>query len=508
MLLHHDKSGFLKVIDPFRVLERIQFTILLNLLSIFSLLKRKAETMKRLLCLLLLTCFPVAVFAAANFPFPQNVNYPYGIVPTNVDADKVQEAYEEFMKLYEEQGNLARIKHDNLSNSVSEGIAYGMLITVYMDNEKNNTQAKFDKLWAYYNNFLDPKGLMNWKINGFSSVPFDGMNSATDAELDAAFALMQAYKQWGDEKYFNDAKSLIAKIAKEEVNENGYLKPGDSWDTEKNISYFSTAALTLFKQASDFDWDKVIANSYSLIKKAQNANTGLIPNWCDEQGNPSGGNRGHYTYDATRTPWRLAWAYSWYGHPEAKETCDKIASWISSKTGNDPEKIVDGYQLNGEETSKYNNATFVGPFACAGMVDSKHQEWVDKCFDHLCNLEEKVYYQVSIKILTLLYLSGNMPDFWNMTNVRPEGSTRFAHNQQPFSFNVSSGRKLHFSIPVAGNVAVSVYNPGGQRVSTAVNRFFGVGSHSIPLPSMATGTYILKIRIPGNEFSRQISIVR
>ena len=103
---------------------------------------------------------------------------------------------------------------------------------------------------------------MNWNISGFSQPTSDGRNSATDAELDAAVALMQAYKQWGDEKYLNDAKTLISKIAAEEVNANGYLKPGDSWDTEKNISYFSTAALTLFKQVSDFDW---ISHSQSIF---------------------------------------------------------------------------------------------------------------------------------------------------------------------------------------------------------------------------------------------------
>ncbi len=468
--------------------------------------------MKRLLCLLLLVYMPAVILSAPKYPFPQNANYRYGISPTNVNAQKVQEAFDNFMELYEEQGELARIKHDNLNNTVSEGIGYGMLILVYMDNQKNNTQTKFDKIWAYYNKFLDQKGLMNWKINGFSQVASDGKNSATDAELDAAVALMQAYKQWGDEKYLNDAKALIAKIAKEEVNLNGYLKPGDSWDTEKNISYFSTAALQLFKHVSDFDWDKVISNSYNLIKKAQNASTGLVPNWCDEQGNPSSSpfdnSRGNYTYDATRTPWRLAWAYSWYGHPEAKEICGKIASWISSKTINDPEKVVDGYKLDGTETSKYNNATFVGPFGCAGMVDPTHQEWVDKCFEHLCNIEESVYYQISIKILTLLYLSGNMPDFWSVTDVKQEGPARLANNRQSFCFDLTSDQKLHFSIPNAGNITISVYNVNGQILSAPVNRFFKEGSHSLSLPSMVTGTYIIKIRTPDNQLSRQVSIVR
>jgi hypothetical protein len=143
----------------------------------------------------------------------------------------------------------------------------------------------------------------------------------------------------------------------------------------------------------------------------------LVPNWCNENGDPIAPtsydqNRGNYTYDATRTPWRVAWAHSWYGHQDAKDICTKIASWISTKTANKPDSIVDGYKLDGTETGGYNNATFVGPFACAGMVDAAHQEWLDKSFAHLAAMPEKVYYQVSLKILTLLYLSGNMPDFW------------------------------------------------------------------------------------------------
>ncbi len=468
--------------------------------------------MKQLLCLIALAFFPLTIHAAAKFPFPQNAKYPFGILPSSVDANKVQEAYEEFMELYEEQNNLARIKHDNLQNTVSEGIGYGMLILVYMDNSQNNTQAKFDKLWAYYNNFLDTKGLMNWKISGFSQATNDGKNSATDAELDVAVSLMQAYKQWGDEKYLKDAKELIAKIAKEEVNLSGYLKPGDSWDSEKNISYFSTAALELFKHASDYDWEKVINNSYSLISKAQNATTGLVPNWCSEQGNPSSSqfdnNRGNYTYDATRTPWRLAWAYSWYGHSAAKQTCSKIASWISSKTANDPEEIVDGYKLDGTETSQYNNSSFVGPFGCAGMVDPTHQTWVDNCFNHLSTIKEDKYYQISLKIITLLYLSGNMPDFWSATNIKPEGSLQSAHNRQSLHLNLSSNQKLHITTPYAGNVNISVYNINGQFLRTAANLFLTKGSHSISLPSLVPGTYVFKMQIQGNELCKQISVVR
>ena len=111
------------------------------------------------------------------------------------------------MKLYDESpdGSMARIKWDTEKYTVSEGIGYGMMILAYMDNAANNTQAKFDKLWKYYNNFLDPKGLMNWKIEGYTGpTGFNDKNSATDAELDVAVGLMAAYKQWGDQKYLEE----------------------------------------------------------------------------------------------------------------------------------------------------------------------------------------------------------------------------------------------------------------------------------------------------------------
>lgn len=366
--------------------------------------------MRHLLCLIALIA-PLYLSATPNFPFPQKATYEYGIMPADIDHDKVQAAFEDFMKLYTEEGDLARIKHDSPENTVSEGIAYGMLVMVYMDNEENNTQSKFDKLWNYYNNFLDPNGLMNWKINGFSAAANFG--AATDAEIDAAVALLQAYKQWGDEKYLNDAKSLIGKMAEHEVNENGFLKPGDSWDNKKNPSYFSTAALEMFKEVSDFDWANVLVKAYELLKKSQNPTTGLIPDWCSEDGTAVDGEK--FYYDAARAPWRIAWAHSWFGHQDAKDICTKMASWITTKTGGDPSKVTTGYQLDGTAMDEWHNATFVGPFVCAGTVDASHQEWVDNGYSYLADMEEDVYFQVSIKMLTVLYLSGNMPNLWTHT---------------------------------------------------------------------------------------------
>ncbi|MBN1757010.1 MAG: hypothetical protein JW863_01750 [Chitinispirillaceae bacterium] len=367
--------------------------------------------MRIIASLIVLTC-SVSLIAAPQYPFPQNVSYTYGIVPSSIKSDRVQAAYKDFIdRFYEESPDksMARIRWDNAAQTVSEGIGYGMLIMVYMDNATNNTKDKFDKLWKYYNSFLNGNGLMNWKIDGFNNV--SGMNAATDAEVDVAVALLQANKQWGDQKYLDDARALIDKIWNHEVNGNGYLKPGDSWDTKKNPSYFSTAALESFKQAGSQDWGKVIGNSYSLIKKVQHQTTGLIPDWCQEDGSTGDG----YHYDAARTPWRMAWGYLWYGHDDAKEICSKLADWLMTSTGGNAASVVDGYNLDGSKTSEWLTSTFLGAFACAGMVDARHQTWLDNAYrvqDSLIDVQES-YFNTSLKVIYLLLLSGNMPDFWN-----------------------------------------------------------------------------------------------
>jgi len=368
--------------------------------------------MRGIICLIVLT-LRFSVYTAPNFPFPHNVDYAYGIKPSSINIDRIQSTYEEYItRFYEESPDksMARIRWDTPAQTVSEGIGYGMLFMVYMDNAVNNTQEKFDRLWKYYNSFLNSNGLMNWKIEGFNNVV--GMNAATDAEMDVAAALLQAYKQWNDQKYLNDARSLIDKIWNKEVNANGYLKPGDTWDSKKNPSYFSTAALESFKHAGSQDWDKVIANSYALIKKVRNPTSGLVPDWCQENGGSTGD---VYYYDAARTPWRMAWGYLWYGHDDAKEICSTIAGWIASSTGGNASSVGDRYELDGTKTSSELTSTFLGGFACAGMVDAAHQEWLDNAYEvqeSMVDVEEK-YFGSSLKLMHLLLLSGNMPDLWN-----------------------------------------------------------------------------------------------
>ncbi len=356
------------------------------------------------------------VYSGAKYPFPQYKSYKFGIKSAIKDSVKIQKAYKTFHdNYYDESGSYARIKWDEPDFTVSEGIGYGMLIMVYMDNALNNTQSKFDKLWAYYKKWANNNGLMHWKIRGFNSI--DQQNAATDAELDVALALLMAYKQWGDAKYNTEAKDLIKKIWQHEVNGNKYLKPGDVWDDKKNPSYFCTAALELFKEVDNNDWTTVITNSYKLLKSCRDSSTGLVPDWCSEQGNMI---EDKYSYDATRTPWRMAIAYVWFGHSDAKDVAGKMAQWIKTSTSGKPLNVKDGYKLNGTATGQYCIPAYLGPFTNAAMVDATHEQWLTDGYNMLRTFSaDDNYYNECLQVLTQLLATGCMPNFYDMQNSGP-----------------------------------------------------------------------------------------
>jgi Endoglucanase Y len=374
---------------------------------------------KALFCSVFALLISQSIFAAAKFPFPQDQTYGNNAIkPAGADHNAVQAAYTVWLNNYYEEGSgMARIKWDDPTLTVSEGIGYGMLVFVYMDNTVNNTQGKFDKLWAYYKAHLDNNGtgLMNWKVQGFTTNT-PGTGGATDGDIDVAFALCLAYYQWGDASYKTDATTQLGKIWSSEVSGN-MLKPGDSFTDPQNPSYYITAGLDMFNKIK-FDnnaWGTVATNCYSLLSKAANSTTGLVPDWCDASGTAN--SRGlTYTFDAARVPWRMGLAYCWYGDASAKTIAGNMNTWIKSSTGGDPSKIMSGYNLNGTQIAgtagSYNLPTYIGPFACAAMVDASNQTWLNACYTRLCTfIDNDNYYNQCLKVLSLLLLTGNCLDF-------------------------------------------------------------------------------------------------
>ncbi|MEO1451883.1 MAG: glycosyl hydrolase family 8, partial [Bacteroidota bacterium] len=295
--------------------------------------------------------------------------YPYGIMPTNANNADVLALYTSWKSTYVSAcaNGRYRVEFDNPSETVSEGIAYGMLASVYADD-----QAIFDGLWLYYQDNVNGNGVMNWKINGCSGAT--GFNGATDAELDAAMALIVAYYKWGNGtiNYQNAATALIQAIKTHEVEAvTRVLKPGDAFGGSSitNISYYSPGyyrAYGAFTNDSLF-WAEVATKAYDVINDNLSVNSavgGLVSDWCTSTGAHSNAASGYqfggtrYLYDAARTPWRIALDHSWYGSSESAAYLALVNDFVNNTVGG-LANVRDGYLQDGTVTGSFNNATFV-----------------------------------------------------------------------------------------------------------------------------------------------------
>jgi endo-1,4-beta-D-glucanase Y len=376
----------------------------------------------------------------ARFPFPRNHFSSNCSYPSNASNDHARAAYAKWkadLVTRDGAGGFARVVRpdtpDGLPNStVSEGIAYGMILAVMMDD-----QPLFDDLWRYAQLWATSTGLMSWYIDptGTQACPGvdGGCGAATDSDEDMAWALVMADRQWGgkgalDEDYLAYAKRHIDAIWKNEVEPYApyVLKPGDRWGGSNvtNPSYFAPAYYRLFAEVSgNANWLKVIDSSYDIIQKSLNdtngnTNNGLVPAWCDARGTPrppDPGDATHYQYDAARVPFRIGQDYCWYGEPRAKAYLDKISAFFAAQGA---DNIFDGYALDGtpqpeaaQEPSR--SAVFVGSAGVGAMSSPDHRSFVTGTVDKVATLELLVrsrYYNESWTALSLLMMSGNLTE--------------------------------------------------------------------------------------------------
>jgi len=349
----------------------------------------------------------------AKYPFPQGHASTFCKFP-NYNTDKVQKAYTNWKTKFFVGGKV--IRPENNGDTVSEGIAYGMLIGVYM-----NDQPMFDTLWKFAQSASkDSNGFMNWNLSGNGG-------GATDADEDMAYALLQAGVQWGG-TYNADAVKLIDMIFQHEVESGGVLKPGDNFggSSQTNPSYLAPSYYRAFAKANPGNssgWMAVIDKSYAMLAGATGAN-GLVPNWSNAQGQgveaSTDSNGKYYGYDACRTPFRIALDYCQNGEPRAKAYIDKLVPFMNTAGGALLAGLKDGYTTTGTNPpgSLGDNSAglaFIGPVGVAAM--GGYPTVASGAHFTLTNVTNDAsssgfnYFNGSWGMLSLLALSGN---FWNM----------------------------------------------------------------------------------------------
>jgi endo-1,4-beta-D-glucanase Y len=348
---------------------------------------------------------PSPAAGGANFPFPQHrassaCIYP----PTCSDNDMAMgwAAYKTALIVADGTDGSMRVTRPTDGNdTVSEGISYGMLFSVYM-----NDKATFDALWKYEQRHLNSHGLMNWRINASGTTT--GNNSATDADEDIAFALVMADKQWGG--YTTTATNMLNTVAMYDFGTDGTIKGGDFY-VAVNPSYIAPAFYRVFAAyvtdtMQRARWMTILDKSYEILAMVQNTTNGLVPDWSAGPATNT-----NYGYDATRTPYRVALDACWSNDPRAKAFSQKIGGFFA---GIGAANIVDGYSVtSGMPTSTNKNSTFVGPAGAAGMASNQPQLVADAYMRVAVDARaaNESYYNRSWALFTVMLMTGNFVNF-------------------------------------------------------------------------------------------------
>lgn len=224
-------------------------------------------------------------------------------------------------------------------DAVSEGVGYGLLLSLYCDDQEGFnriTEGAESVMWngQYY----------NWRVDSGDTVV--GFGAATDAEQDIAFSFIMAQRrvqsgEWRDYRdgfYGTRARTILESFWNQGVD-NGIVRAGYGWGGSDfvNPGYFAPAWYRIFQEVDPLhDWMSVVDRSYEILEKSPGYDKGLIPDWMRPDGsytdnlgyNAYGG--GRYMYkDAIRALWRAGTDAMWNDDGRARKYIRNAYGFLS-----------------------------------------------------------------------------------------------------------------------------------------------------------------------------------
>jgi endoglucanase len=378
-------------------------------------------------------------------PFPQHAAYyPAVITPSHISSEEMDDSvisfYFQWKNRYIRKSKCSDnyyVWSENAGKNhacVSEGQGYGMIIVAYMAGIDSLSQRTFDGLLNYYLEHPSKRNnwLMSWAQN--SICVRDEESSASDGDIDIAYALLLANVQWpgkGKVNYLQIAESIIGAILDQEINrktqtvlESNSIESDSRDYNDMRTSDFIPSQFRAFYAAShNTEWLKIIDSCYKIFRYLQenySPEAGLVPDFIqglNHKPRPAGKHYlesrydGLYNYNACRVPWRIATDYIVSGEKRSKAFIEPINKWIRETTSGNPDNISAGYTLEGHDLKKRNfeALSFISSFAVSAMLDAKNQQWLNKLWDYILHfkLKDFDYFDNSIKMLNLIILSHN-----------------------------------------------------------------------------------------------------
>lgn len=377
--------------------------------------------------------------------------------------------------------------------TVSEGHGYGMMLAALMAGHDPDARAIFDGMYTY---FREHPTATHARLMSFFQTrtcgDAQGQDSATDGDLDIAFALLLADKQWGScgpIDYRDEALAMLADVADGDLDPTGQYTTLGDWvtpgvppyaDSTRSSDFMPDHYRSFAAAAGGGPWAGLLAKTYAVVDAVQtthSSTTGLLPDFVtDPLGTPDpapadfleGPNDGAYDYNACRDPWRLATDFLVSGDARAHTAVQRMITWIRTATGGDPTAIKSGYQLNGTMSpgADYPSMAFIAPFGAGATVDAANQAWLNAVWDLTVAtpIATDAYYENTLKLLSMIVMSGN---WWT-----PEGVSGGCVASPSTPICTGGGVLVNPDVKIGGTHS----GPGRQSLSIKGTLFFPQGN--------------------------------
>jgi len=301
--------------------------------------------------------------------------------------------------------------------STSEGQAYAMLRAVWIGDRDS-----FDKTFRWARNNLNSgirsDNLWAWKWGKDARGDWMVLDRAfaSDADQDAALALILAWRVWKDEKYAEHARAVLRdlrKFAMIEVAGRRYLLAGDSLCKREicriNPSYYAPYAYRVFAEfEGDSDWTRLVDSSYYLLNTASSfANTRLPADWVQlntKTGEISRASEKEsaFSYDAFRVFWRVELDRQLFREPRADQYLRESLSWIGAewqRRGKLPATISPA----GKALVEYESLEMLAAVMCAAHDEAMQRKVMEAYSQGIWGDNNKYYLQNWAWFGTALY---------------------------------------------------------------------------------------------------------
>ena len=334
-------------------------------------------------------------------------------------------------------GPLAYLSDINNNDVRSEGMSYGMMIAVQM-----NQKAEFDALWNWSKSYMYQSSPAHPSYGFFSwSMKLDGTpnseSPAPDGEEYWAMALYFAAGRWGNGRgiydYRAEADRLLDAMKNRKIidgktnrgEETGgpefhpehkmvrftpNLRRPDHTDPSYHLPHFYELWARWGPKADRLFWAEAATISRDFLQKATHPVTGLAPNYANYDGTPVtsfGGRNAIFGPDAWRTAanWSVDWSW-WAADRRERELSDKIQAFFEAQ-GID--SYVNRYSLDGKPQGGSHSTALVAANAVASLA-ATNRERAAKFVEALWRAEipsgRYRYYDGMWYLMGLLHCSG------------------------------------------------------------------------------------------------------